>query len=61
MLVEDCIRCGEAPGIDDQGYCGHCHGTVKVEIREGLHQLRDYLAAWARFSDWSAHDDRPWL
>jgi hypothetical protein len=60
MLVDDCIRCGEAPGIDEQGYCGHCHWAVKVEIREGLHQLHNYLAAWARFSDWSARDDRPW-
>ena len=44
MPVEDCIRCGAAPGVDEQGYCGHCHWAVKVEIQEGFHQLRDYLA-----------------
>ncbi len=54
MPVEDCIRCGEAPGVDEQGYCGHCHWAVKVEIQEGIYQLRDYLAGWARFADWCA-------
>jgi hypothetical protein len=52
--VEACIRCGQQPGIDDNGYCGHCHWAVKAEIQEGIHRFRDYLAAWARFDDWCA-------
>jgi hypothetical protein len=54
MPVEDCIRCGEAPRADEEGYCGHCHWAVKVEIQEGFHQLCTYLAGWARFDDWRA-------
>jgi len=47
MLFDDCIRCGEAPGIDDDGYCAYCHWAVKAELEEGLRQLRNYLTAWA--------------
>jgi hypothetical protein len=54
MFAEVCIRCGEAPGVDDRGYCGHCHWAVQVEIHEGFRQLRDYLEGWARFADWCA-------
>jgi hypothetical protein len=31
---------------------------VKAEIQEGLRQLYNYLAAWARFDDWRA--DQQW-
>jgi hypothetical protein len=58
MLFDDCIRCGEAPGIDDDGYCAYCHWAVKAEIQEGLRQLYNYLAAWARFDDWRT--DQQW-
>jgi hypothetical protein len=58
MPFEDCIRCGEAPGIDEQGYCSHCHLAVKIEIQEGFRRLREYLMGWARFADWCA--GRPW-
>src|SRR5581483_3557946 len=51
-MFEECIRCSEAPAVDDLGYCGHCHWAVRAEIEEGFYQLREYLRAWARFSDW---------
>ena len=51
-MYEDCIRCADAPAVDDQGYCGHCHWAVRAEIEEGMHQLRDYLGSWARFTAW---------
>jgi len=59
MFGDDCIRCGEAPGVDEQGYCLYCHWAVKAEIQEGLRQLRNYLAAWARFEDWRAGEQWP--
>ena len=59
-MFEDCIRCAEAPAVDDQGYCGNCHWAVRAEIEEGLHQLRVYLGSWARFTDWcDAHGLAP--
>jgi hypothetical protein len=54
MGVEDCICCREAPGVDEQGYCGHCHWAVRAEVEQGLYQLREYLHAWVRFADWCA-------
>ena len=47
-----CIRCDEAPVVDDDGYCGHCHWAVRAEIEEGYYALREYLRAWARYADW---------
>jgi hypothetical protein len=52
MPVDDCIRCTEAPRVDEEGYCGHW--AVKAEIEEGFYQFRKYLAGWARFADWCA-------
>jgi hypothetical protein len=54
MPVEDCIRCGEAPGVDEEGYCRDCHWAVKVEVQKGFDRLCEYLAGWARFADWCA-------
>jgi hypothetical protein len=51
-MYEECIRCGEAPAVDELGYCGHCHWAVRAEIEEGFYQLREYLRAWSRFADW---------
>jgi len=51
-MFDECIRCREAPAVDELGYCGHCHWAVRAEIEEGFHQLREYLRPWARFSDW---------
>jgi hypothetical protein len=51
-MFDECIRCGEAPAVDELGYCGHCHWAVRAEIEEGFYQLREYLRSWARFSDW---------
>jgi hypothetical protein len=48
-MWEECIRCREAPGVDEHGYCGHCHWVVSAEVEEGLDALREYLRAWARF------------
>jgi hypothetical protein len=50
----DCIRCGEAPRVDEFGYCGHCHWVVRTEVMEGLQLLSDYLRPWALFMDWCA-------
>jgi hypothetical protein len=50
----DCVRCGEQPGIDDLGYCGHCHRLARAEVNLGLRQLERYLAAWAAFRAWES-------
>lgn len=47
-----CICCAEAAGVDELGYCAHCHWAVRLEVEEGLFQLRDYLGGWARFAEW---------
>ena len=52
--VGECIRCGEAPRIDELGYCGHCHWAVLAEVEGGYRALRDYLRAWALFGEWCA-------
>ena len=51
-MNDDCIRCGETPGVDEDGYCGHCHWAVRTEIEHGMHKLRDYLGRWSDFRDW---------
>jgi hypothetical protein len=51
-MLEECIRCGEAPPVDELGYCGHCHWAVRAELEDGFDQIREYLRSWARFSDW---------
>jgi hypothetical protein len=48
----ECIHCHESPAVDEFGYCGYCHWTLRAEIEEGFFQLREYLRAWARFSEW---------
>jgi hypothetical protein len=60
MFLDDCIRCGEAPGIDDQGYCCSCHWAVKVEVEVGIRRFRDYLDAWALFAEWCADHETGW-
>jgi len=60
MVLDDCIRCGNAPAVDELGYCGHCHWAVRAEVEEGFSQLREYLRGWARFTDWcNAHGPAP--
>lgn len=54
-----CIRCGEAPAVDEDGYCGHCHWTVRAEVAQGFADLAVYLAAWARFAAWCADRGLP--
>jgi hypothetical protein len=51
-MWDECIRCGEAPIVDEHGYCGRCHWAVRAEVEEGFQALREYLGAWARFRDW---------
>lgn len=50
--LDECIRCGDAPAVDTDGYCGHCHWAVRAEIEEGMYELREYLRRQARFSAW---------
>jgi hypothetical protein len=50
----ECIRCGEAPRVDELGYCGHCHWAVRAEVEAGFRVLGEYLRAWALFMDWCA-------
>jgi hypothetical protein len=50
----ECIRCWEAPCVDEFGYCGHCHWAVRAEIEEGFYALREYLRRWALFMEWCA-------
>jgi hypothetical protein len=50
--MDECIRCAEAPAVDELGYCGHCHWVVLAEVDEGFRQIRDYLSSWALFSQW---------
>ncbi|HZR95147.1 MAG TPA: hypothetical protein VFA56_05600 [Gaiellaceae bacterium] len=49
---QDCIRCADAPAVDDLGYCGHCHWVVRVEVEEGIDELRRYLEAWSLYAEW---------
>jgi len=49
---DDCIRCGEAPATDEDGYCRSCHWIVLTEIEYGMRTLRTYLARWSDFRDW---------
>jgi hypothetical protein len=59
-MFEECIRCTEAPAVDEFGYCGHCHWAVRAELEDGFRQIREYLRSWARFSDWcEAHGPTP--
>jgi hypothetical protein len=51
-MFEECINCGEAPAVDELGYCGQCHWAVRAEVEEGFYRLREYLRRWAQFSDW---------
>jgi hypothetical protein len=53
---EPCVRCQDSPGVDDLGYCGHCHWSVRAEVEEGFYELRTYLRRWAEFRDWEAED-----
>ena len=57
-MWEECIRCNEAPAVDEQGYCGHCHWAVRAEVEEGFYALREYLRAWARFDEWCETRER---
>ena len=50
--IDECIRCGDAPAVDLDGYCGHCHWAVRAEVEEGMYQVREYLRQHARFSRW---------
>jgi hypothetical protein len=52
--MPECIRCGEAPRVDEYGYCGHCYWAVRGELEAGLCELREYLGAWALFGEWCA-------
>jgi len=53
-----CIRCGGAPAIDENGYCGHCHWAVRAEVEEGFKDIRAYLRNWRAFANWCAEHGR---
>ncbi len=55
---EGCIRCNNAPAVDENGYCGHCHWAVHAELEDGFYQLLEYLRIWARFEDWCSARDQ---
>jgi hypothetical protein len=52
--VAMCIRCDEAPIVDENGYCGHCHWVVRAEIEEGFSRLRERLRKEVSFQEWLA-------
>jgi hypothetical protein len=49
-----CIRCDEAPAVDENSYCGHCHWAVRAEVEEGLYLLRERLRKEVCFQEWLA-------
>jgi hypothetical protein len=49
-----CIRCGEAPSVDEIGLCGHCHWAVRSEVEHGLDRFAAYLGRWAAFRAWES-------
>ena len=49
-----CIRCDEAPVVDDNGYCGHCHWAVRAEVEQGLYRFSERLRKESRFQEWLA-------
>jgi hypothetical protein len=53
-MRDECIRCGDAPAVDELGYCGHCHWAVRAEVEKGFTEIGEYLRGWAGFSDWCA-------
>ncbi len=57
-IEHGCIRCGENPQVDEQGYCGRCHWAVRAEVEEGSARLGEYLGAWARFAEWCTQRGR---
>jgi hypothetical protein len=47
-----CIRCGEIETCEPLGLCAVCAIQTRMEVSDGLQQLRRYLAAWADFTEW---------
>jgi hypothetical protein len=56
-MADTCIRCGDAPPVDEQGLCGHCHWAMRAEVEVGLYELREYLRKVARFEAWLREQD----
>jgi hypothetical protein len=54
-VAAECIRCGEAPQVDESGYCGHCRWAVRAELEGFFLKMREYLKAWSRFEEWERH------
>ena len=51
-MNDDCIRCGEISGVNDEGYCRQCFWIVLCEIEDGMYKLGNYLSRWADFRAW---------
>jgi hypothetical protein len=47
-----CIRCREIETRDPFGLCAVCAIQTRMEVSDGLRQIRRYLEAWAEFSAW---------
>jgi hypothetical protein len=56
--VASCIRCDDAPQVDAEGFCGHCHWAVRFEVENGLVAIGEYLRRWARYADWCVDHGR---
>jgi len=39
-MFEDCIRCSEAPAVDELGYCGHCHWLSRSHVAVERNSVR---------------------
>src|SRR2546421_172859 len=46
------LLCDGSPGVEDAGFCGHCHWALRAEIEEGWFRMRNSLRKWANFRDW---------
>ena len=47
-----CIRCGEIETSDPLGLCVGCEIQTRLEVSDGLREIRSYLEAWEEFSVW---------
>jgi hypothetical protein len=52
LVNEECIRCGESSGVNEERYCRQCHWIVLCEIEDGIRKLGKYLSCWADFRAW---------
>lgn len=56
MMFQVCLNCHEAPAVDDQGLCGHCHWLIAAQIQTGLRQFEKFLERYAGWSEYQAQN-----